>query len=200
MHGAAAAERLRRAFGQRDEAGLAFLDQLRHGADAFLDRHVRIDPRHAKHVERLDAEILQALLAGLTQITRIAAAAYPAGRAVAGAAALGVDDGVVAAAAQRLADQPGIMALAVARRCVEEVHAEIEGALDGGDRLGVVGRTIDAGHAVAAEPDDRHHEIGIAEFAALHRSPVLFGAESIRSADARNFTEIAKPELVEPAI
>ena len=80
-----------------------------------------------------------------------------------------MDDGLVPAAAQRLADEPVIMTLAVARRGVEEVHAEIEGAMNGGNRLGIVSRTIDAGHAVAAQPNDRDHQIGVAEFAALHR-------------------------------
>jgi hypothetical protein len=51
---------------------LPFLDELGHSPDAVLDRHFRIDARHAKDVERLDSKIFQALLAGLTQITRIA--------------------------------------------------------------------------------------------------------------------------------
>jgi len=83
---------------------LAFLDELGHSPDAFLDWHVRIDARHAKDVERLDAEILQALFAGLTQITRIATAAHRAWAAIARAAALRVNDHIMSAAADRFAD------------------------------------------------------------------------------------------------
>src|SRR5215218_10181411 len=144
----AAPQRLRRAFGQRDETRLAFLHQLRHPADAFFDRNVGIDTRHAEHVERVDAEIAQALLAALTQIARVAAAAHGIGAALARAAALGMNDDVASAAADRLADQPMIVTLAIARRGVEEVDTAIERKPNGGDRLSVVGGSIDARHAV----------------------------------------------------
>src|SRR5205814_1826902 len=75
VHGAAAPKRLGRALRERDETRLALPDELGHSPDAFFDWYIRIDARHAKAVERLDAEILQARLAGLTQITRTAAAA-----------------------------------------------------------------------------------------------------------------------------
>src|SRR5271163_2740760 len=64
MHGTATPERVDRALRERDEPCLALVDELGHAPDAFLDWHVRIDARHAKDVERLDAEIFQALLAG----------------------------------------------------------------------------------------------------------------------------------------
>src|SRR5712692_9969636 len=70
---------------------LAFLDELGHSPDAFLDWHVRIDARHAKDVERLDSKIFQALLAGLTQITRIASAAHGVCAAVAWATGLSLE-------------------------------------------------------------------------------------------------------------
>jgi hypothetical protein len=59
------------------------LDELGHSPDALLDWHVRIDAQHAKDVERFDAEIFQALLAGLPQIARIAASAHGVRAAVA---------------------------------------------------------------------------------------------------------------------
>src|SRR5215813_2056353 len=88
VHGAATPKRFGRALRERDETRLALPDELGHSANAFLDWHIRIDARHAKDVERLDAEILQALFAGLTDITRITAAAHRVWAAIARAATL----------------------------------------------------------------------------------------------------------------
>src|SRR3984893_12961283 len=133
MNGTATLQRLGRALRERDETCLAFLDELAHSPNAFLDRHVRIDARHAKDVERLDAKIFQALLAGLPQITRITSAAHGVWAAVTWAAALRVDDNIMSAAADCFADQAVIVALAVAGRCVEEIDSEIEREANGGD-------------------------------------------------------------------
>jgi len=47
-------------------------------------------------------------------------------------------------AADRLADQAMIVAVAITGRGVEKIDAEIERAANGGDRLRVVGRPIGA--------------------------------------------------------
>ncbi len=133
MNGTATLQRLGRALRERDETRLAFLDELGHPTDAFLDRHVRIDSRHAKDVERLNAKIFQALLAGFTQITRITSAAHRVWTAVPWAAALRVDDNIISAAADGFADQAVIVAVAIAGRCVEKIDSEIERAADGRD-------------------------------------------------------------------
>ena len=122
-----------RALRERDETCLALPDELGHSPDTFLDWHVRIDPGHTKDVERFDAEIFQTLFAGLTQITRITTAAHRVWAAIARAAALRMNDHVMPAAADRLADHSMIVALAVAPRSVEKIDTEIERAADGGD-------------------------------------------------------------------
>src|SRR5215470_10433346 len=133
MHGTATPERFGRALRERDETCLTLLDELGHSADAFLDWHVRIDARHAKHVECLDAEVFQALFAGLTQITRITAAAHRVWAAIARAAALRMNNHIMPAAADRFADQAMIVALAIAGRCVKKIDAKIECPVNGGD-------------------------------------------------------------------
>src|ERR1700730_17376015 len=133
MNGTAALQRLGRAFRERDETCLAPLDELGHSPDAFLDWHVRIDAGHAKDVERLGAKVFQALLAGLTQITRIPSAAHGVRAAVARAAALRVNDHIMSATADCFADQAVIVAVAVAVRCVEKIDSEIERPANGGD-------------------------------------------------------------------
>lgn len=72
-----------------------------------------------------------------------------------------------AAAADRFTDHAVIVTLAIAGRGVEKGDAKIEGAADGGDRLRVVGRTVGARHAVAAETEGRDREIGVAKAAAF---------------------------------
>ena len=111
---------------------------------------------------------LEALFAGLAQITRIAAAANSVQAAVARTATLRVNDHLVPAAANGFADQAMIVALAIARRCIEQVDPEIERAADCGDRLRVIGRPIYTRHAVTAETDRRYHKVGIAKFAVFH--------------------------------
>jgi hypothetical protein len=132
---------------------LPSFDELGHSSDAFLDWHIRIDARHAKDVERIDSKIFQALLAGLTEITRIASAAHGVWATVAWAAALRVDDNIMSTAADCFADQAVIVPLAVAGRRVEKIDPEIERAPNSGDRLSVIRRTIDPRHAVTAETD-----------------------------------------------
>src|SRR5215472_14816526 len=133
MHDTATPERLGRAFRERDEARFALLDELGHSADASLDWCIGVNAWHAKDIERFNAEILQALLAGLAQITRITPAAHRVWAAVAGAAALRMNDYVMPAAADRLADQTMIVTVAVAGRCVEKIDPEIERTANGGD-------------------------------------------------------------------
>src|SRR6185312_1126616 len=82
-----------------------------------------------------------------------------------------MDHHLMPPAFDRLADQPVVMAIAIACRGIEEIHAEIERAADGGDRFRIVGRAVGARHAVAAETDRRDYEIGTAEAVTLHLEP-----------------------------
>jgi hypothetical protein len=51
---------------------------------------------------------------------------------------------------------------------VEEVHAEVERAVDGGDRLVVVGCALELGHAHAAKAESGDGGAGAAQRACLH--------------------------------
>jgi hypothetical protein len=127
----------------------------------------------------------------LVQITRIASPACGIRVAVARAAAFRVNDHLVPAPANGFADQAMIVALAVAGRCIEEIDAEIERAADRGDRLRVVGRSIDARHAVTAETNGRHHEIAVAELAVFHERASR--ANNQRAADPKSVSAIQSP-------
>ncbi len=59
---------------------------------------------------------------------------------------------------------------------VEEVDAEIEGAMDDGDVLRVVGRPVEVGHAHAAEADGRDGGAAGTEGARVHSGESTPGA------------------------
>ena len=124
--------------GQADVADLPLLHQLGHAADRLLDRRVGIDPVLVEEVDRVDAEPLQRAFAGAARIFR---AAVDADRLVAVPAQreLGGDDEAVAPAPDRLAEQLLVGERAVHFGGVEEGDAEIDRAVDGGDRFVVAG-------------------------------------------------------------
>ena len=65
MHLHGAPQSVGAGFRQADVADLAFLDQLRHGANRFLDRSIRIDAVLVVEVDVLDAQPLQTCFAAL---------------------------------------------------------------------------------------------------------------------------------------
>jgi hypothetical protein len=77
----------------------------------------------------------------------------------------------VAAVADRAAHQLLVAERAVDVGGVEKADAELEGAVDRGDRLGVVGGPVELGHAHAAEAEGGDLEPGAAEGAHQHRTP-----------------------------
>ena len=86
---------------------------------------------------------------------------------VADVAELGGEHDLVAAVLDRPADELLVGERAVHVGGVEEVDAEVEGAVDRGDRLGVVAAGVEVGHAHAAESEGGDGELR-AERAALH--------------------------------
>ncbi len=70
--------------------------------------------------------------------------------------------------ADRLADELLVRAAAVHVGRVEEVDAELEGAVDRRDRLALVGRPVELRHPHAAEAEGRDLELLRAKFASVH--------------------------------
>src|SRR5205814_7452529 len=86
-------------------------------------------------VDDLDAEPLQARLAGRADIIGIALDAEELAGGSADIAELGGEEHLVAAVADRLADQLLVPADAVHVGGVEEGHAAVDRMMDGGDRF-----------------------------------------------------------------
>ena len=70
MHLVRAADGFRARFGQAERAHLALLDEPLHRAHRVLDRRVGVDAVLVVEVDDLDAEALQARLAGLHHVLR----------------------------------------------------------------------------------------------------------------------------------
>ena len=118
MHFSSPTDRVGAGLRKADVTALALFDQLRHGPHRFLNRDFGIDARHAKDIETVDAESLQALLAVLRQIFGRAAAAVSAGIRRPRATGLGMDDNSLSPTLECLGDEFMIVSVTVARRRV----------------------------------------------------------------------------------
>src|SRR5262249_26575467 len=127
-----------------------------HGADRLLDRHVGVDAMDVIEVDGVDPHALEARLAGDRHIVGLAvdAAALPAWSA--NVAELAGNEELVALALDCLSDEFLVDAGRIGVGGVEHADSEVDAAMDGGDRLDVVGHAIVGAHARAAEPDRRY--------------------------------------------
>ena len=112
-------------------------------------------------VDVVDTEAAEAAVAGGADVRGAAVeAAQRVVVRVAHDAALGGEHHLLAPPADGAPDELLVGIRPVHVRRVEERHAEVEGPVDGGDRLGLVGGSVELAHAHAAEPDRGHLEAG----------------------------------------
>ena len=140
--GGGAAQRLRSRLGEAEIAHLALFDQALHRPDSVLDRHARIDAVLEVEVDDVDPEAGEALVAGLDHVV---GAAIRGGLAVRRphVAELAGEHGLGAiAVGERASEQFLVLAVGVGVGGVEEVCAGVERLADGGDRFGLVHRTV----------------------------------------------------------
>jgi len=144
-----------------------------HGAERFLDRHGRIDPVLVVKIDHVDAEPLEALLAGADDIVRPALGDLAL--APAEIAEFGRQHHPAAPTLDGLADQLLVMAEAVHVGGVEQRDPAVERLLDQRDPVLIGARPIDAGQRHAAETDGGDLDAGCAQeafrnaFAVVHR-------------------------------
>ena len=129
--------------GDADPAHLARVLELLERADRLGVGHVRIGPVELVEVDHVGLERAQRRLARGADVLR-PAVERPRAAARAGVAALGGDEHAVAAAAQRLGDQPLVVADLVPSQAVrvggvDQVHAGVERRVDRADRPVLVG-------------------------------------------------------------
>src|SRR5262249_55544931 len=168
----------RRGFREAQGAHLPLLHQPRHRADRLLDRHLGIDPVLEVEVDDVDAEAAEAGVAGLLHVGGPAVHEIALAVGAPHLAELRGHAGPIAPALHGPAEQLRVVALAVHVEAVQEVDPAVHGCLDHGDRLGVVARTVDAGHRHAAQPDGRDLEVAVSQLAVSHDA-LLSGREGV---------------------
>ena len=148
-----AADRLRRRFGQAEVADLAGADEIGHRADRLLDRRRAVDAMLVVEIDVIDAEALQRRVARLAHVVGLPADAEERAVVAAHVAELRRQHDLVAAVADGAADQLLVRERAVHVGRVEKVAAEVERAMDRGDRLRVIVGAVELRHPHAAEAD-----------------------------------------------
>lgn len=149
-------------------ADLAGLDQLGQGADALLDRHVRVDAVQVVEVDVVGAQVAQGAVGRAADV--LGGRVVPDEGAVVGELdpGLGGHDGRLAAAGQSLAEELLVAEGAVALGGVEEGDAQLQGAVDGGERFGLVGGAVVGAHPHQAEAFGADLQSLAAQCADLH--------------------------------
>jgi hypothetical protein len=159
VDGVGAADRGGTGLGQADVADLALGDQPGQGAGGLLDERARVDPVLVVQVDVVGAEPPEGALGRGAHVGRAAVGDAGAAASVGDEAELGGHHDLVTAAPDRLADEFLAVERAVDLGGVDVGHAQVQRAVDGADRLGVIeapaaGVGPGHGHGAQADPGD----------------------------------------------
>src|SRR6266480_4553265 len=167
-----AADGRRTRLGQSQRPYLALLDEPLHRAHRLLDRHLGIDAVLVIEIDRVNAEALQARLAGAHHVLGPAVDILLSLRSL-HLAELGGDDDAVAPAAQRSSEQLLVVPPAVHVGRVEEVDAFVERVVNDANRLFVIRDPVDARHRHEPEADGGDFERAASNLALFHGLPLF---------------------------
>jgi hypothetical protein len=142
-----------RRLGQPEVAHLALGHQLGHRADRLLDRRARVHPVLVVEVDVIRPQAAQRRLARLVHVLRAPVDTAIQGIVPAHDPELGGEHDLVAAAGDGASHQLLVVSLPVHVRRVEQLHAQVQGAVDDADRLLVVDLAVELGHAHQTEAD-----------------------------------------------
>ena len=160
MHRMGTPDRLRAGLGEPDVAHVPRLYHLRDGRYGLLDGYRRIHPGRAVDVDVVGAEPAQAVGEEVADRGRPPVGTRPGAGRIAQGAELHAEDHLVAAApAQRLVQQQLVVAHAVEVAGVEQRHAGVQRGVDRRDALLAICRTVEVGHAHAAQTDSGHAKL-----------------------------------------
>jgi hypothetical protein len=143
-------------------ADLALADQFAKSADRLLDRRAGVDAVLVVEVDVVGAETPERALQPDAQALGAAVGRARAALPVGDQAELGGQHDVVSPPGDRPADQLLVGVGAVDLGRVDQRDAQLEGAVDGPDRLLLVGAGagVEGRHAHRAQPDARYVEVG----------------------------------------
>ena len=172
MHGVRAPHRRGRRFRKAEVADLARAHQLRHGADRLLDRDALVDAVLVVKVDVRHAEPLERRIARLVHVLRPPVDPEPGPVRAAHVAELRSEHDAVTLTFDSAPHKLFVRVRAVYVGGIEEGDAELEGAVNRGDRFGVVATRVEVGHAHAPEAERGDDEPLGTEFALFHHVPL----------------------------
>src|SRR5262249_27467320 len=150
----------------------AGFNELGHGANGILNRCLRINPVLIVEVDHVYLQPAQRGITSGAHIVRLAIDADESTVSCPDIAELGGEHNLASTIPDRLAHQLFIAAEAVNVSSVEESHAELDGAVNCGDRLGPLSGSVEIAHAHAAKPERRSEQSGSTQFTRLHFNSV----------------------------
>ena len=170
MHLVRAPEGSHARLGKREIAHLTLVDQLFHCAHGILDRHLGVDAVQPVDIDHFHAETLERGITSLRHVTGMtrrnafgkleaAQAHVPEFRG---------EEHAVAFAFDRAPDQFFVGSRPVGVRGDDQVHAEIDCAVNGRDRLGLVRLAVDSRHSHAAQAQRRGGGPIFSKLACIH--------------------------------
>ena len=184
---------------EAEVANLAGRDELGHRTDGVLDGRLGVRSVQVVQIDVVDAESLERCVAGLRHVRRRSVDAHPP--VTEDVAELGGQHDLIAPVGDGAADQPLVVGRAVDVGRVEEGDAELEGSMDGGDRLVLVGRAVgEVRHAHAAEALGRDGQAGISESARWDRHGYSKVENDQRPECAPTVTVILTPGRASPPL
>ena len=175
VHGVGAADRFGSGLGQADVQDLSLGHQLGQGADGVLDGSVRVYPVLVVEIDAVGTQPPQGALDRGPDVRWAAVERSGASAGVRDEAELRRHHDIVAASLEGAADELLVRVGAVDLGGVDVGDAQLQGSLDGADRLGVAAARVEvvAGHRHRAEPDAR--DVESAQRNVLHDSePPVF--------------------------
>lgn len=161
-------DRLRGRLTHAEMPDLAFGHQLGQRADGLLDRYVRVDAVQVVQVDMIGAQVAQRTLKGPAHVLRPAVQADHLTVVGDLHAGLGGEDGRLPASRKGPAEKLFVDERAVALRGIQQGDAELQRAVDGGQRLALVGGAVEDAHAHAAQALNTGDQALTAECAVFH--------------------------------
>ena len=157
MHGTGAPQGRRGDFGEAEVSDLAGLHQFRHGAYRVFDGHFPVEAVQIIEIDAVRAEALKAFVATRGDLVGTSVDAALAVR-VDLRAELRCEYDLVAPRAKHASDQFFVVPEPIGIGGVEEIHADVERAVQGMFRLGRIRLPVALGHAQAAKANLTHFE------------------------------------------
>ena len=164
-----APDALRSSLREPQESDFAVAHEIGHRANGVLDGHGRIDPVQIVQVDGLDSETGEARVATRPHALRTRIhVGRGAARGVGNQTELAGEDDPVPAVANRSTDQLFVRPFPVDVCRVDERHAQIEGPVNGSNRLLIVRGAVTLRHPHAPQAHGRHRQAAHSQLTKLH--------------------------------